>query len=131
MKRSPIEYTDPVPIDENIRLFKQALESISVTEAFLTTVAPASAAFAGVNEYYSSERDYIFALAEALREEYQRVHPQVIWVKFESLVEGAHLPRHYGIELYRIRKSINGAPNIRPFGSAGTSSNSPVTAASQ
>jgi 5-methyltetrahydropteroyltriglutamate--homocysteine methyltransferase len=70
----PIAYTDPLPIDENIRLLKQALDSVSVTEAFLTTVAPASAVFTGVNEYYPSERDYIFALAEALRTEYQKVH---------------------------------------------------------
>jgi 5-methyltetrahydropteroyltriglutamate--homocysteine methyltransferase len=82
----PISYVDPVPIDENIRLFKQALDSVSVTEAFLTTVAPASAAFTGVNEYYPSERDYIFALAEALREEYQRVHDAGLLVQVDDAV---------------------------------------------
>jgi 5-methyltetrahydropteroyltriglutamate--homocysteine methyltransferase len=82
----PISYTDPVPIDENIRLFKQALDSIQITEAFLTTVAPASAAFTGVNEYYPSERDYISALAEALRAEYQRVHAAGLLVQVDDAV---------------------------------------------
>jgi 5-methyltetrahydropteroyltriglutamate--homocysteine methyltransferase len=82
----PIAYTDPVAIDGNIRLFKQALESVSVTEAFLTTVAPASAAFTGVNEYYPSERDYVFALAEALRVEYQKVHDAGFLVQVDDAV---------------------------------------------
>jgi 5-methyltetrahydropteroyltriglutamate--homocysteine methyltransferase len=82
----PIAYTDSVPIDENIRLFKQALDSVSVTEAFLTTVAPASAAFTGVNEYYPSEREYIFALADSLRAEYQRVHDAGLLVQVDDAV---------------------------------------------
>ena len=82
----PIAYTDPVPIDTNIRLFKRALDSVSVTEAFLTTVAPASAAFTGVNEYYPTERDYIFALAEALRTEYRKVHDAGFLVQVDDAV---------------------------------------------
>jgi len=37
-------------------------------------VAPASTAFNGRNEYYPSERDYVFAVADALREEYLAVY---------------------------------------------------------
>jgi len=82
----PIAYTDTLPIDENIRLLKQALESVSATEAFLTTVAPASAAFTGVNEYYPSERDYVFALAEALRTEYRKVNDAGLLVQVDDAV---------------------------------------------
>jgi 5-methyltetrahydropteroyltriglutamate--homocysteine methyltransferase len=82
----PIAYTDSIPIDMNIRLLKQALDSVPVTEAFLTTVAPASAAFTGVNEYYPTERDYVFALAEALRVEYQKVHAAGFLVQVDDAV---------------------------------------------
>jgi 5-methyltetrahydropteroyltriglutamate--homocysteine methyltransferase len=82
----PIAYTDPLPIDANTLLLKQALDSVSVTEAFLTTVAPASAVFTGVNEYYPSERDYIFALAEALRAEYQKVHDAGLLLQVDDAV---------------------------------------------
>jgi 5-methyltetrahydropteroyltriglutamate--homocysteine methyltransferase len=82
----PISYMDPVPIDANIRLLKEALESVSATEAFLTTVAPASAAFTGVNEYYPSEADYIYALAESLRAEYERVHDAGLLVQVDDAV---------------------------------------------
>lgn len=43
-------------------------------DAFLTAVAPASTGYDAANEYYSDDRDYIFALADALREEYLAIH---------------------------------------------------------
>jgi 5-methyltetrahydropteroyltriglutamate--homocysteine methyltransferase len=44
--------------------------SADVEEAFVTAVAPASVGYDAANEYYGNERDYVFAIAEALREEY-------------------------------------------------------------
>jgi 5-methyltetrahydropteroyltriglutamate--homocysteine methyltransferase len=44
-----------------------------VQEGFFTAVAPASTGYDAVNEYYPSEREYIFAIAEALREEYREI----------------------------------------------------------
>ena len=52
--------------------FQIGLERREVEEAFLTAVAPASTAYDGVNEYYASDKEYVFALAEALRQEYLR-----------------------------------------------------------
>jgi 5-methyltetrahydropteroyltriglutamate--homocysteine methyltransferase len=82
----PIAYTDPAPIEANLRFLKEALASVSVTEAFLTTVAPASAAFTGVNEHYASEQDYVFALASALREEYLRIYRAGLLVQVDDAV---------------------------------------------
>ena len=69
----PIEY-DTSDVRRDIGNLKAALNGLDVTEAFHTVVAPASAVFNGVNEFYGSEREYIFALAEALRQEYLEVH---------------------------------------------------------
>jgi 5-methyltetrahydropteroyltriglutamate--homocysteine methyltransferase len=40
----------------------------------MTAVAPGSTAYDGVNEFYASEREYLFAIADALREEYRAIH---------------------------------------------------------
>jgi 5-methyltetrahydropteroyltriglutamate--homocysteine methyltransferase len=40
---------------------------------FFTSVAPASTAYSGVNEYYKTDEEYVYAIAEALREEYLAV----------------------------------------------------------
>jgi 5-methyltetrahydropteroyltriglutamate--homocysteine methyltransferase len=44
------------------------------TEVFFTSVAPASTAYQGVNEYYKSEEEYVYAIAEALRQEYLAIY---------------------------------------------------------
>ena len=44
-----------------------------VAEGFLTAVAPASTGYDASNEYYKDERDYVFAIADALREEYLEI----------------------------------------------------------
>jgi len=83
---SPISYRDKDPIERNIRYINKALENVNVVEAFLTAVAPASAAFTGVNEYYPNEQDYIFALADALREEYQIISEAGLLVQVDDAV---------------------------------------------
>lgn len=69
----------------------------------LTSTAPASIEVYRRNEYYKSEEEFVFALAEAMRVEYEtiadcgfggRSHPQIAWAKLASLVRGAELASH-------------------------------------
>ena len=69
-----IKYKAHDVIRRDMENLKAAAKGVAVEEVFFTAVAPASTAYDGVNEYYPSERDYIFAIAEALREEYSAVH---------------------------------------------------------
>jgi 5-methyltetrahydropteroyltriglutamate--homocysteine methyltransferase len=71
---SPIEYRGYTAIRRAIANFQEALKGVKVEEAFLTAVAPASTAYDGVNEFYPSDKDYVFALAEALRQEYLEIY---------------------------------------------------------
>jgi len=82
----PIAYRDRGPIDSAIDNLKAALGAVQVTEAFMTAVAPASTAYDGVNEYYSSEREYVFAIAEALRVEYEAIHHAGLLVQVDDAV---------------------------------------------
>ena len=52
---------------------RAALAAAGVEEGFLTAVAPGSAGYDSSNEYYQDDRDYVFAVAEALREEYLEI----------------------------------------------------------
>jgi 5-methyltetrahydropteroyltriglutamate--homocysteine methyltransferase len=69
----PIRYQGVESIRRNISDLKTALEGNGVEEGFLTSVAPASTGYDTVNEYYEDEREYVFAIAEALREEYLEI----------------------------------------------------------
>jgi len=66
----PIVYTDHHSIRRDIQHLKAAADAAGVEEAFLPVVAPASAAFNAINQYYASDEDYVYALSEALRQEY-------------------------------------------------------------
>ncbi|WP_089721543.1 hypothetical protein [Candidatus Entotheonella palauensis] len=69
----PITYTGTDLVRRDVAHLKAALDGVQVEEAFVTAVAPASTAYDGVNEYYDNERDYIYAIADALREEYHAI----------------------------------------------------------
>src|SRR6185437_409656 len=71
---SPIKYTGQAALNRGIAALKAATAKIKSEEVFMTAVAPASSAYDGVNEYYKNEHDYIFAIAEAMREEYQAIY---------------------------------------------------------
>ena len=70
----PIQYKGYDSIRRNIRDLKAALDGANVLEGFLTAVAPASTGYDADNEFYGTEHDYVFAVAEALRQEYLEIH---------------------------------------------------------
>jgi len=70
----PIVYRGRRPLEQAINNLQAALAVSKVEEGFMTAVAPASTAYDGVNEFYPGDREYVFAVAEALREEYLAIH---------------------------------------------------------
>jgi 5-methyltetrahydropteroyltriglutamate--homocysteine methyltransferase len=82
----PIEYRNRAPIERDIRNLKAGLRGVKVEESFLPVVAPASAIWNGVNEYYPSEKDYIYAVADALRQEYRAIYEAGIVVQVDDAV---------------------------------------------
>ena len=82
----PIKYRGQESIRHNIADLKAALKSADVAEGFLTAVAPASTGYDAINEYYSSERDYVFAIAEALREEYLEIYNSGLVLQVDDAV---------------------------------------------
>jgi 5-methyltetrahydropteroyltriglutamate--homocysteine methyltransferase len=81
-----IAYTDPGPVRRAISNFCRALQSVTLEGAFLTAVAPASTAYDGVNEFYPTDKDYVFALAEALRQEYLEIYKSGLLLQVDDAV---------------------------------------------
>ena len=81
-----IRYRDTQLIDRSIADLKAGLDAVPATEGFMTAVAPASTAYDGVNEFYASEREYVFAIADALRSEYLAIHRAGLLVQVDDAV---------------------------------------------
>jgi len=86
-----ISYTGHSLIQRDIRNLRAALNGTRVEEAFMPAVAPASVVPDGKNEFYGREDDFIFAVADALREEYRAI----VNAGFLLQVDDAHLPFMY------------------------------------
>jgi len=68
---APISYRGVAELQREIDIFRAVVEPD--TEAFITTTAPASLEPYRRNEFYKSEEEFVFALAEAMRTEYQAI----------------------------------------------------------
>jgi 5-methyltetrahydropteroyltriglutamate--homocysteine methyltransferase len=70
----PIKYTGLDEVNRDLANLRAASASYPDAEVFFTSVAPASTAYQGSNEYYASEEEYVYAIADALRQEYLAIH---------------------------------------------------------
>jgi 5-methyltetrahydropteroyltriglutamate--homocysteine methyltransferase len=70
----PIKYTGLDQVHRDLANLTAASAGYRDGEVFFTSVAPASTAYQGINEYYGSDEEYIYAIADALRQEYLAIH---------------------------------------------------------
>src|SRR3954447_20058003 len=68
---APITYTGEAFVQRDIANLRAALPA--GVEAFFTAVAPASTGYNARNEYYSSDKEYVYAIADALKQEYHAI----------------------------------------------------------
>jgi 5-methyltetrahydropteroyltriglutamate--homocysteine methyltransferase len=68
----PVKYIGKEAVRADIAHFKAALKSNGVEEGFMTSIAPGSASRLG-NAYYKTDDEFLFACADAMREEYTAI----------------------------------------------------------
>jgi len=69
----PLTYRGHDAVRRDLANLKAAAAAVSIEDVFFTCVAPASVGYDAANEYYTDEREYVFAIAKAMREEYREV----------------------------------------------------------
>ena len=67
-----LTYTGHAAIKADIANFKAALQAAGLEEGFMTSIAPGSASRIA-NRYYKTEEEFLFACADAMREEYKAI----------------------------------------------------------
>ena len=68
---APLSYTGMPALTREIRLLREAVGD--TRRCFLTSTAPSSLEVYRANEYYKTAEEYVFALADALRVEYEAI----------------------------------------------------------
>jgi 5-methyltetrahydropteroyltriglutamate--homocysteine methyltransferase len=118
----PISYQGQALIRRDLANLTAALPAD--TEAFFTAVAPASTGYNARNEYYSTDHEYVYAIADALREEYRavidagvllQVDDAVLANMYDYLVEQS--PERYrewaGLRVEALNHALEGIPEDR------------------
>ncbi|HLI19685.1 MAG TPA: cobalamin-independent methionine synthase II family protein [Stellaceae bacterium] len=68
----PVKYTGREAIAADIARFKAGLAAAGIDEGFMTSIAPGSVARLG-NLHYKTDEEFLFACADAMREEYKAI----------------------------------------------------------
>lgn len=69
----PIKYKGHAQLKSDLDDLKAALKGANAAEAFVPAIAPSNVETTTPNEYYPNEEAYVFAIAEAMREEYKAI----------------------------------------------------------
>ena len=70
----PVRYVGQAAVQSDIENLKAAIEGVPAAAAFMSAASPGVIAVFSPNRYYASQEEYLAALAEAMREEYEAIH---------------------------------------------------------
>jgi 5-methyltetrahydropteroyltriglutamate--homocysteine methyltransferase len=70
----PLSYCDRATVGTDIANLKAALEGTEVEDAFMTAASPEIISRVLDNQYYASHEEYLAALADAMKDEYDEIH---------------------------------------------------------
>jgi 5-methyltetrahydropteroyltriglutamate--homocysteine methyltransferase len=121
---APVRYSGHALTERDLRNLRAAVDGVDVEEAFVTAVAPASFE-RGQNRHYPTDRDFLFALADALHEEYAAIVDAgfVLQLDDPSLADAWSLappelsPAEYRqqqrVKIEAVNRSLDGIPRER------------------
>jgi 5-methyltetrahydropteroyltriglutamate--homocysteine methyltransferase len=102
----PVTYTGQAQVGTDVRNLRDALAGVHVEEAFITALSPNNLEMNYRNEYYSSEDEYLRALADAMHEEYTAIVEAGFVVQIDDPRLVTHWDRHPEIDVAECRKFI-------------------------
>jgi 5-methyltetrahydropteroyltriglutamate--homocysteine methyltransferase len=70
---APLTYTGQAQLQRDIDNLRAALLGVTVEEAFMSAVSPGTIEHWLRNEYYKDDEEYVYAIADAMRVEYEAI----------------------------------------------------------
>jgi 5-methyltetrahydropteroyltriglutamate--homocysteine methyltransferase len=89
----PISVRDPRAVETDVDNLKTALSRVNAAEAFLSAASPGVISLFFHNGHYPSEEAYLYAIAEAMRQEYETVASAgfILQIDCPDLAMGRHI----------------------------------------
>jgi 5-methyltetrahydropteroyltriglutamate--homocysteine methyltransferase len=98
----PLEYIGQQEYKRDIELIKEAAKETPVEELVLTALAPGTIEHWMRNQYYKTQEEMLFAIADAMHEEYQAITDAGIILQLDDpdLPDGYHVHADMSVEEY-------------------------------
>lgn len=89
----PIQFTDASELEKDVQRLRSALDSRGAMEGFMNAASPGVIAVFQINDFYPSDEDYLEALAEAMKQEYQIIADAgfILQIDCPDLAMGRHV----------------------------------------
>jgi len=102
---APVQVRDPGAATADVDNLRAALAQTGRTEAFMSAASPGVVSLFFRNDHYPSQEAYLFAIAEAMRQEYEAVADAgiVLQIDCPDLAMGRHI-QYAGLSLAEFRK---------------------------
>jgi 5-methyltetrahydropteroyltriglutamate--homocysteine methyltransferase len=69
----PVKWTGRALLERDIANFRAALQGLNAVEPFIPAISPANVEDWHKNRYYKTQEEYLYAVADAMREEYKAI----------------------------------------------------------
>jgi 5-methyltetrahydropteroyltriglutamate--homocysteine methyltransferase len=100
----PISYQGHALVKADIDNLKAALKDVSAEEAFLPAISPTSIEDWQTNRYYRTNEEYLYAIADAMHEEYRAIVDAGLLVQIDDPHIATYYALHPELGLREIRK---------------------------
>ena len=104
----PLTYTGHALVETDITNLKNAMAGLQVEQAYLPAVAPGSIEHWLRNAYYASEEEFLYAIADAMHEEYRAIVDAglVLQIDDPDLADGWQVDPALTLAEYRKRAAL-------------------------
>jgi 5-methyltetrahydropteroyltriglutamate--homocysteine methyltransferase len=99
----PITYSGQALVQTDIDNLKRAMKSTNALEGFMTALSPTNVAPHFRNEFYASDEDYLFAIADAMHEEYKAIVEAGLVLQIDDPRFATHYDRSPGASIDECR----------------------------
>jgi 5-methyltetrahydropteroyltriglutamate--homocysteine methyltransferase len=92
----PVGYEDPSQVERDVANLRAATDGSRATEVFMSAASPGVIAVFQPNRHYKTEEEYVFALADAMKTEYDLIHEAGLLLQLDcpDLAMDYHIRAH-------------------------------------
>jgi 5-methyltetrahydropteroyltriglutamate--homocysteine methyltransferase len=103
----PVAFTGHEAVQADIDNLKAAVESESPAGTFMSSASPGVISVFSPNRYYGSEEEYLGAIADAMREEYEAIHEAGFVLQLDCPDLAMTAPGAESLESFRAQMELN------------------------